>query len=135
MRTVPEGDPEVRPFLRHLQDPHHPGRVDRPDGEGAATNPACGDRMVLTLRVEANRILEARFQAEGCAATLAAGSATAGLIEGVLLVDVPSKASPEAIAAALGGLPPQRNHAALLASQAATRAAKAASTRSGSKFA
>ena len=110
---------------QHLQNPYHPGRVERPHGEGAALNPSCGDELRLTLRVDEGRICEARFQASGCAATLAAGSVVTGMLEGLHVQQVALCVTPEAIEEALGGLPPQRRHAAVLASQAAVRAASA----------
>jgi NifU-like protein involved in Fe-S cluster formation len=129
MPQVPDPDHPSPRFQRHLQDPHHPGLLDPADGEGRAANPVCGDELRLTIRVESGTIAEARFQASGCAATLAAGSAVTRMLEGLSLSEATRDVTPEAVEAAIDGLPPNRRHAALLASQAAARAVRAAAAR------
>ncbi len=72
-------------------------------------------------RLSQDRITQAMFEAEGCAATIAAGSMLTGLLVGL----TPEEAlalSRDAVEEALGGLPPTRRHAAALAIDA-TRAA------------
>ena len=109
--------------------------MDHPDGVGSAMNPSCGDEMRLAVRVLDGTIREARFQATGCAATLAAGSAVALLLEGLPISDVSAVVTPEAVEAALGGLPAHRRHASILACQATSRAIRAATAPPGLEFA
>ncbi len=82
-----------------------------------------GRRLAVrfALRVHDRRAATVRFQVFGCGFTIAACAAAADLAEGrplAELVDI----DPEAIAAALGGLPPERSYCAELAA-AALRAA------------
>src|SRR6266511_777264 len=59
-------------------------RGPAPDGaySGAAGGAPCGDLVRVSLRVEGGRIAAARFDAEGCAAAMAAGAAVAEAVEG-----------------------------------------------------
>jgi len=120
---VPEADDLETPFQEHLRAPRNPGRISGPDGIGLAENPACGDQLRVTIRVDGGIVEEARFEATGCAATLAAGSLVTELLRGLALTAVPDTITIERIDSALGTLPPLRRHAAGLASSAANRAA------------
>ncbi len=86
-------------------------------------NPACGDRLILTLEVSQGRISQARFMAEGCAATRAAGSCLTELSLGCSPEEL-AQLTPETISKALNGLPSGRFHAAELASRVARLAAQ-----------
>ncbi len=74
----------------------------------------CGDRMRLSLRIEEGRIEAARFMAYGCPPTLACGSAIAEMIAEMNLEDAANLTRAE-IVKAVGGLSPQKQHAAALA--------------------
>jgi len=99
------------------------GEMDRPDGVGQATNPACGDTMRLFIRVERNRIAEAKFLTFGCAAVIATASMTTEMIHGKT-VEETLMITKEMVSEALGGLPPTKIHCSVLA-QDAIRAAVA----------
>ena len=70
-------------FRNHIAHPRNSG--DLPDANAIAeeTNPVCGDRLRLSLRIRGGRIEAARFLAYGCPPTLACGSALAEVIEGM----------------------------------------------------
>jgi nitrogen fixation NifU-like protein len=110
--------PEVIDHVRH---PRNPGRVTAPDGEGEAENPPCGDLVRITLRLNGERVTQARFQAEGCPATLASASALTELLAGLTRTQAEA-VDPDAVAEALGGLPAGRFHGAELACRAARAA-------------
>ena len=78
------------------------------------TNPVCGDRLRLDLRIRDGRIEAARFLAYGCAPTLACGSALASLLEG-MTVEEAALLTRQEVARAAGGLPARKGHAAALA--------------------
>ena len=78
------------------------------------TNPVCGDRLRLSLRIRDGRIEAARFLAYGCPPTLACGSVLAEMLEGIT-VDDAMKLTRKEIVSALGGLPARKQHAAALA--------------------
>ena len=101
-------------FKDHLASPRNAGELDDADAVADETNPVCGDRLRLSLRLRGGRIGAARFLAYGCPPTLACGSALAEMLEGM----TPERASAitrKDITDALGGLPARRQHAAALA--------------------
>lgn len=101
-------------FKDHLANPRNAGELADADAVSEQTNPACGDRLRLSLRVRAGRIEAARFLAYGCAPTLACGSALAELLEG-LTPEEAAHVTRADIAQAAGGLPARKQHAAALA--------------------
>jgi tRNA-uridine 2-sulfurtransferase len=108
-------------FAHHLTAPRGRGALADWSHSGAAGGAACGDLIRVAVRVEGGRIAEAGFDADGCGATLAAGSAVVDLIEGEPFLDA-ARVGADEIAAALGGLVPPKRHAATLAADALHRA-------------
>ena len=79
----------------------------------------------MAVRIEGDRIVEAGFDAEGCGAARAAGSAVVELVEGAPFLDA-ARITPEHVSRALGGLIAPKRHAATLAADALHRALGAA---------
>ena len=104
-------------FEDHLRHPRRRG--DEPDGasHGAAGGAACGDLIRISLRVEGDRVAAAGFEASGCGAAVAAGSAAVELAEGAPVLDA-ARIGPPDVAGELGGLSPAKLHAADLAADA-----------------
>jgi len=107
--------------LDHFENPRNVGETSRVDARGRAENPACGDELVLTLRLEDGRISEARFRASGCAASIASSSMTTVLLEGRTLEQARGLTNLD-VATALGGLPPAKMHCSVLAEEAVAAA-------------
>jgi NifU-like protein involved in Fe-S cluster formation len=101
----------------HIANPRNVGELDDPSGLGDVTNEVCMDRIRLTVRVQAGRILDARVQAHGCPPTIAAASALTELIIGRSLDELHSFARKD-IVDALGRLPAAKMHCASLAIEA-----------------
>ena len=101
-------------FKDHLANPRNSGELADADAVAELTNPVCGDRLRLSLRVRGGRVEAARFLAYGCAPTLACGSALASMLEGLTPEEAARIGRPQ-IAGALGGLPARKQHAAALA--------------------
>jgi nitrogen fixation NifU-like protein len=108
-------------LLDHFQNPRNAGDLPVPDATAEIENPACGDVLRLTLRVHAGRILEARFKAKGCVASVACASALTELVTGNSLAEARSL-SRQNIVAAVGGVPQASTHAAQLALDALSAA-------------
>jgi tRNA-uridine 2-sulfurtransferase len=131
----PEGDGEQ--LRSHLERPL--GRGRRPHGAftGAAGGAACGDLVRVSLALDAEdpggRIHDAGFDASGCGAVIAAGSAAVGLLRGAALLDA-ARIGPGEIAGELGGLSTAKRHAAELTADAVHRALGAAA-RAGAALA
>jgi NifU-like protein involved in Fe-S cluster formation len=101
-------------FKDHLVNPRNAGELADANAFAEETNPVCGDRLRLSLRIEDGHIKAARFLAYGCPPTLACGSALAEMIEGMTVEDV-LKLTRREIIGAVGGLSAQKGHAAALA--------------------
>jgi tRNA-uridine 2-sulfurtransferase len=106
-------------FEEHLRHPRHRGRV--PVHDGAAGGAACGDLVRVGVAVDADRVVDAGFEAAGCGAVQAAGSAAVELVLGASVLDA-GRVGTRAIADALGGLSPGKLHAADLTADALARA-------------
>ena len=101
-------------FKDHIAHPRNAG--DLPDANAIAeeTNPVCGDRLRLSLRLRNGRIEAARFLAYGCPPTLACGSALAEMLEG-MTVEAALQLTRKEIVSVVGGLSTRKQHAAALA--------------------
>jgi nitrogen fixation NifU-like protein len=76
-------------ILDHGMNPRHRGVLDPCDVDYEATNPLCGDRLRLTLRVDENRrITELAWDGEGCAISQASASMLSEEILGKTLDEV-----------------------------------------------
>src|SRR6478735_6922996 len=112
-------------FTEHLAAPMGCGVVLSGGFDGHAGGAICGALIRVSVRVDGDRVVEAGFDASGCGALTAAGSAAVTLVSGELLLDA-ARVGTRAIAAELGGLSPGKLHAADLASDALHRALGAA---------
>jgi tRNA-specific 2-thiouridylase len=123
------GLPEMG-FEDHLSAPRGLGALAGWRHAGAAGGAACGDLVRVAVRVAGDTVVEAGFDAEGCGAARAAGSAVVELVEGRPFLEV-ARTTPDDVAAALGGLIPPKRHAAVLAADALHRALGAAAKDAG----
>ena len=103
--------------LDHFRNPRNVGELDPPAITVEASNPACGDLLRLSVRMEHGVATEARYLARGCTASIAAGSALTEWLTGKSAAEM-AALRPEAIEASLGGLEPESRHAAALAADA-----------------
>jgi nitrogen fixation NifU-like protein len=101
-------------FKDHLAHPRNAGELADANAVAEETNPVCGDRLRLSLRIRDGRIEAVRFLAYGCPPTLASGSVLAEMLEGMTVKDA-LKLSRKEIVTAIGGLPSRKQHAAALA--------------------
>ncbi len=74
--------------MQHARAPTRRGRVANPTHEATGTNRPCGDRLTLTLDVNADHIRAARFDGEGCALAMATASIVCDHLEGQPLTAV-----------------------------------------------
>lgn len=100
-------------LLEHFRNPRNIGQLAPPAITVDVTNPACGDMLRLCARFEDGRVAEARYQARGCAASIAAGSALTEWMVGKTRAELCGLTA-ETIELALGGLEPASKHAAAL---------------------
>ena len=106
--------PYSETFKDHLANPRNAGELPDANTIAEETNPVCGDRLRLNLRIKDGRIEAARFLAYGCPPTLVCGSALAEMLEG-LSVEEALALTRQQIIDAVGGLSNRKHHAAALA--------------------
>jgi tRNA-specific 2-thiouridylase len=109
----------------HLERPLGRGHMPQDAFTGAAGGAACGDLIRISLAVDCDSpqglICDAGFDASGCGAVIAAGSAVVGLMRQAPLLSV-ARIGAADIASELGGLSTTKRHAAELAADALHRA-------------
>jgi len=101
-------------LLDHFQNPRNAGEIKDPDSVAQLENPACGDILELTLKLEGKRVADIRFRAKGCVPAMACGSAITELVKGKN-VDEARQLSREELVRKVGGLPQASAHASHLA--------------------
>lgn len=107
--------------LEHFKNPKNMGEIKDADGVATVGNPVCGDIMRLFIKVKDNKISDIKFQTLGCGAAIATSSILTEMAKGKPLSDA-EKITKQAIAEALGGLPPVKLHCSVLAADALRRA-------------
>lgn len=114
---------------RWAADDRHAGTLESADGIGEVGlgEEEAGRRLAVRflLRVDNGRATAVRYQVFGCGFTIAACAAAADLAEGRTLVEI-AAIGPDAIKAALGGLPAERDYCASLAAEALQAAVRSA---------
>src|SRR3977135_2864185 len=101
-------------FKDHLAHPRNAGELSDANAIAEETNPVCGDRIRLSLRVRDGRIEAAQFLAYGCPPTIACGSVMTEVIKSMTTAEALALTRKD-LADAVGGLPARKQHAAALA--------------------
>lgn len=104
-----------------FQNPKNVGEIENPDGIGTVGNAACGDIMQITLKIENDVIVDAKFKTFGCAAAIATSSTATEMVKG-MTVDEALKLTNKRVVEVLGGLPAQKLHCSVLAEEAIKKA-------------
>ena len=108
--------------IDHAQNPRNVGRIPNADGSAIVTGP-CGDTMDIWLKVKDNTIKEITFWTDGCGTSIAAGSMVTEMAKGKSVIQA-SKIRQQDVLDALGGLPEDSVHCALLAANTLNEAIK-----------
>ena len=101
----------------HFEHPRNVGILEQANAAAEVMNPACGDIMRLYLKIDGDRIVEAKFQTQGCPAAIAAGSMITEMLVNMTLEEAVGFKR-DAVNDALGGLPPQKVHSSVLVEDA-----------------
>lgn len=105
--------------LDHYENPRNVGRMDKDDssvGTGMVGAPACGDVMVLQIRVEDEIITDAKFKTYGCGSAIASSSLITEWVKGKTLDQAAEIKNTEIVAEL--ALPPVKIHCSVLAEDA-----------------
>ena len=99
--------------IDHSMNPRNIGHLDDADGF-ARIKGSCGDTMEIWIRVRDDSISHAGFLTDGCGTSIASGSMVTEMAKGKSIAEC-QKISQESVLDALGGLPEDSQHCALLA--------------------
>ena len=111
--------------LEHYDNPRNVGSLDKNDrsvGTGVVGAPECGDVMKLQIKVEGDRIIDAKFKTFGCGSAIASSSLATEWIKGKTL-DEAGRITNSDIVEELT-LPPVKIHCSVLAEDAIKSAIK-----------
>jgi nitrogen fixation NifU-like protein len=99
--------------VEHSMDPRNLGELEDANGFARVTGP-CGDTMSIWLKINGDTIINASFMTDGCGTTIASGSMVTETVKGKSISEA-QKTTQRDVLDALGGLPQESEHCALLA--------------------
>ncbi|MEW6592397.1 MAG: iron-sulfur cluster assembly scaffold protein [Candidatus Hadarchaeota archaeon] len=100
--------------LEMFKNPKNIGEMENPTVTADEGDIQCGDMFRMFLKIENNKIVDAKFLSFGCAANIATGAMTTELVKGRTVEEAENLKITE-ISEALGGLPSLKMHCAVLA--------------------
>ncbi|MGC9002124.1 MAG: iron-sulfur cluster assembly scaffold protein [Dictyoglomus sp.] len=102
--------------LEHFKNPRNVGVIEDPDGYAIEGSPACGDQIVVYIKVDPNTkvITDIKFQSFCCASNITTGSMMTEMVKGKTIEEA-LKLTWKDVVDALGGLPPVKLHCLVLA--------------------
>jgi nitrogen fixation NifU-like protein len=99
--------------IDHSMNPRNVGDIEDADGFAKVTG-LCGDAMEIWLKVKNGTVADATFMTDGCGTSIASGSMVTELAKGKSISEA-RRISQQNVLSALGGLPEESEHCALLA--------------------
>ncbi|SHG41858.1 Fe-S cluster assembly sulfur transfer protein SufU [Ornithinibacillus halophilus] len=69
-------------IMDHYKNPRNRGTVDGDSLTVDMNNPTCGDRIQLQLQIEDGKVVEAKFEGEGCSISMSSASMMTQAIKG-----------------------------------------------------
>ena len=103
--------------MEAFKNPKNVGEIENADGFGKVGNASCGDIMQITLKIENDVIVDAKFKTFGCAAAIATSSTATEMVKG-MTIDEALQLTNSKVVEELEGLPPQKIHCSVLAEEA-----------------
>jgi len=108
--------------INHILHPRNFRSMPQADALAVVTGP-CGDTMEIWLKINAGKVVAASFWTDGCGSTVACGSIATEMLKGRTVAQAMAVSQDE-ILNALGGLPEENRHCALLAANTVKEAVK-----------
>ena len=103
--------------MEHFNNPRNIGIIKEPTVLVQIGEPSCGDSLLLSLKIEDDRIVDIKYKIYGCGAAVATSSIATEMAMGKTL-DEALQIDEQTIADALDGLPPDKMHCSNLAAGA-----------------
>ena len=69
-------------IMDHYKNPRNRGVIEDDSLTINMNNPTCGDRIQLTLKIEDDKVVDAKFQGEGCSISISSASMMTQAIKG-----------------------------------------------------
>ncbi len=107
--------------MEAFRNPKNVGEIENPSGIGTVGNEKCGDIMQISLKIENDIIVDAKFKTFGCAAAIATSTTATEMIKGMTVSEA-LKVTNKKVLEVLGGLPTQKIHCSVLAEEAIQKA-------------
>jgi len=108
--------------IDHFLNPRNLGEIPAPDGSARVTG-SCGDTMEIYIKVRDGRVTNASFWTDGCGPSIASGSMVTEMAKRMNVREA-QRISQHDVLTALGGLPEESQHCALLAANTLKEAIK-----------
>ena len=106
-------------LIEHFNNPRNLGSMDKDDeavGTGIVGAPECGDVMKLQIKVEGDKIVDAKFKTFGCGSAIASSSLATEWVKGRTLDEAYAISNTEIVEEL--ALPPVKIHCSVLAEEA-----------------
>ena len=103
--------------MEHFNNPRNVGIIPEPTVLVQVGEPSCGDALLLSLKIDNDRIVDVKYKIYGCGAAIATASVASEMVMGQTLDDV-LNITDQTIADALDGLPPEKMHCSNMAAGA-----------------
>ena len=120
--------------MDNFLNPKNVGEMENPDGTGIYGSPVCGDMMQIQIKVEDDKITDAKFKTFGCGSAIASSSMATSMIIGKT-VEEALELTNKQIIEELGGLPPVKIQCSVLADKAIKNAIYDYATKNGKYYA
>ncbi|MBD1400776.1 iron-sulfur cluster assembly scaffold protein [Pelovirga terrestris] len=104
--------------MEHFNNPRNVGIIADPTVLVQVGEPSCGDALLLSLKIDNDRIVDVKYKIYGCGAAIATASVASEMVMGLALDDVLNNITDQTIADALDGLPPEKMHCSNMAAGA-----------------
>jgi nitrogen fixation NifU-like protein len=108
--------------IDHFLNPRNLDEIPAPDGFGRVIG-TCGDTMEIYLKIRDGKVTNASFWTDGCGPSIASGSMVTEMAKRMNIGEA-QRISQHDVLAALGGLPEESEHCALLAANTLKEAIK-----------
>lgn len=70
-------------IMDHYKNPRNKGSLEEDSVTIDMNNPTCGDRIHLTLKIEEGKVVDAKFDGEGCSISMSSASMMTQAIKGL----------------------------------------------------